>query len=479
MTKQVHIHIHRTKARDAGEGEGKWITLSPSGTHVKIDKGGEITAGPKGMTGKKPSELSKGAPARAQERTPMRQEMRNLQAAGLKEARKLTRSPAQPGMERSINRLQAEADIKEAKERVYSRRSESRSKDPDTGFVVHKNTRFDPKTPSLKGSAGPATTKTESYSWGKLTKVGNVNESAIAHPKDREQIAALADGGSYQYTDEQGKQWKVTRHGEQAAFYKANAAKPALVAPIGEFQDTPHDPTGMAHAGRPQGTAAVQARIDAKKAAGKPVGFANPRSAGAPEKPAAQKYSSKLASLNRLLNNAPSGSEQAKHIQSQIRATQLAQAKATQAAKASAPDLTKHSQFTKADYDYLKEKGWSDPEIKKRWDEEAAQGRPPQQVNKLKPPSAFGPASGEGPRVGSAGPAATKTDWSKSNGDWTTAKKEGAAMFERAMSSAKTGGDRTDAALKLKAEAAEQQKNGSYLGAVVLGLVNDYFDRLK
>lgn len=297
MTKQVHIHIHRTKARDAGEGEGKWITLSPSGTHVKIDKGGEITAGPKGMTGKKPSELSKGAsgspkpikhatgqgqsflptqpkmghgtvtktgsgftaknhkgfkeyfkpheeekarayaasgkedvPTRAQERTPMRQEMRNLQAAGLKEARKLTRSPAQPGMERSINRLQAEADIKEAKERVYARRSESRSKDPDTGFVVHKNTRFDPKTPPLKGSAGPAT---------------------------------------------------------------------------------------------------------------------------------------------------------------------------------------------------------------------------------------------------------TKTDWSKSNGDWTTAKKEGAAMFERAMSSAKTGGDRTDAALKLKAEAAEQQKNGSYLGAVVLGLVNDYFDRLK
>lgn len=59
MTKQVHIHIHRTKARDAGEGEGKWITLSPSGTHVKIDKGGEITAGPKGMTGKKPSELAK------------------------------------------------------------------------------------------------------------------------------------------------------------------------------------------------------------------------------------------------------------------------------------------------------------------------------------------------------------------------------------------------------------------------------------
>lgn len=62
MAKQVHIHIHRSKARDAGEGEGKgrWITLSPSGTHVKVDGNGEITAGPKGMTGKKPSELSKG-----------------------------------------------------------------------------------------------------------------------------------------------------------------------------------------------------------------------------------------------------------------------------------------------------------------------------------------------------------------------------------------------------------------------------------
>jgi hypothetical protein len=61
MAKQVHIHIHRNKTRDAGEGEGKgkWITLSPSGTHVKVDGSGEITAGPKGMAGKKPSELSK------------------------------------------------------------------------------------------------------------------------------------------------------------------------------------------------------------------------------------------------------------------------------------------------------------------------------------------------------------------------------------------------------------------------------------
>lgn len=392
MTKQVHIHIHRTKARDAGEGEGKWITLSPSGTHVKIDKGGEITAGPKGMTGKKPSELAK----------------------------KSGSTPA-PG----------------------------KTSEPSTQQVSkHVGRKVQPSKPG----------------------------------------------------------WALRADPELAAKFEA-----------------------------------AEARSKAKK-------------------------------LERETGARSVG-------------------------KAAAPDLTKHSQFTKADYDYLKEKGWGDPEIKKRWDEEAAQGRPPQQVNKLKPPSAFGPASGEGPReasrsdehaplrdvlqelredgagqdaarlqkalanerqgvaitsaqsiaiakayerashlayergdqkafnqyqeiasryrranagtpqgtaavqaridakkaagkpagegprgasrVGSAGPAATKTDWSKSNGDWTTAKKEGAAMFERAMSSAKTGGDRTDAALKLKAEAAEQQKNGSYLGAVVLGLVNDYFDRLK
>lgn len=103
MAKQLHIHIHRTRdslaggssnkavsqnirtemaagksqkqavaiamnkagrsTEDAigagGTGEGKWITLSPSGTHVKVDGKGDITAGPAGLTGKKTSELSK------------------------------------------------------------------------------------------------------------------------------------------------------------------------------------------------------------------------------------------------------------------------------------------------------------------------------------------------------------------------------------------------------------------------------------
>lgn len=43
-----------------------------------------------------------------------------------------------------------------------------------------------------------------------------------------------------------------------------------------------HDPPGVGHAGRPQGTAAVQARIEAKRAAGQPVGFERVRKESAP-----------------------------------------------------------------------------------------------------------------------------------------------------------------------------------------------------
>lgn len=161
MTKQVHIHIHRTKARDAGEGEGKWITLSPSGTHVKIDKGGEITAGPEGMTGKKPSELSKGASG----------------------------SPK---------------PIKHATGQGQS---------------------FLPTQPKM--------------GHGSVTKTGS----------------------GFTAKNHKGFKEYFKPHEEEKAKAYAASGK----------EDTPHDPTGMAHAGRPQGTAAVQARIDAKKAAGKPA----------------------------------------------------------------------------------------------------------------------------------------------------------------------------------------------------------------
>ena len=53
-------------------------------------------------------------------------------------------------------------------------------------------------------------------------------------------------------------------------------------------------------------------------------------------------------------------------------------------------DLTKHPQYTKADYEYLKGKGWDDLKIKQRWDEEHQKGLPAQKINKHNPPSVTG-----------------------------------------------------------------------------------------
>jgi hypothetical protein len=49
---------------------------------------------------------------------------------------------------------------------------------------------------------------------------------------------------------------------------------------------------------------------------------------------------------------------------------------------ATPPSIRAHSQFTEADYNYLKGKGWSDNEILKRWDAEAKTGTVPQKGNK-------------------------------------------------------------------------------------------------
>lgn len=65
-------------------------------------------------------------------------------------------------------------------------------------------------------------------------------------------------------------------------------------------------------------------------------------------------------------------------------------------------------------------------------------------------------------------------DWHKHNGDWDKAKKAGKELFDGEMAKAKV---KTDAALKLKTKAWEEHKKGSYIGAVVRGHVEDYFDR--
>ncbi len=50
--------LNMTKALESYETK-RWVTLDPSGTHVDIEGDGTISKGPKGMTGKKPSQLSK------------------------------------------------------------------------------------------------------------------------------------------------------------------------------------------------------------------------------------------------------------------------------------------------------------------------------------------------------------------------------------------------------------------------------------
>lgn len=70
-------------------------------------------------------------------------------------------------------------------------------------------------------------------------------------------------------------------------------------------------------------------------------------------------------------------------------------------------------------------------------------------------------------------------NWSAINGNWDKAKKEGRELVQAKLQEAKTGGDRTDALLALKKQAEVEHKKGSYLAAVVIGEVNDYFDRVK
>lgn len=335
MTKQVHIHIHRTKARDAGEGEGKWITLSPSGTHVKVDGKGEITAGPKGMAGKKPSELASGpkqgevghsehqkygayfkkgeqvrgpggkvhevfshvgpavetsggrfhptkvskvAPTSVNQKAAA--EMRTASAPDpIKQARQFEEQASKlhqqaqaeyqkngPSDEHARLKREAQKATNQGTDLMAQAEAAARTSKPGPdgkpmgihpalaavtppgfptpGSQEGNKVRVNQATGELSmvGSSGKAQAKTESYSWGKLTKVGNVNESAIAHPQDRKSIATLQEGESYNYTDEQGKKWQVTRRGDQAEFSKPGEKQPSLVAPMREFQDSQAGP---------------------------------------------------------------------------------------------------------------------------------------------------------------------------------------------------------------------------------------------
>ena len=87
-------------------------------------------------------------------------------------------------------------------------------------------------------------------------------------------------------------------------------------------------------------------------------------------------------------------------------------------------------------------------------------------------PQAVPATDGHAGYLGEAGKtAATPIDWEAGRGDWTAAKAEGRRIF-----AAYNKAGNTDAVLALKTAAGAAQKRGSYLGAVVVGLCNDWFD---
>lgn len=64
-------------------------------------------------------------------------------------------------------------------------------------------------------------------------------------------------------------------------------------------------------------------------------------------------------------------------------------------------------------------------------------------------------------------------DWGAGKGDWNLAKKIGSEIFK-----AYNVSNNTDQVLKLKTAAHKAREKGSYLGAVLLGLANDYLEKL-
>lgn len=75
----------------------------------------------------------------------------------------------------------------------------------------------------------------------------------------------------------------------------------------------------------------------------------------------------------------PALRDKRKSLQAELKALSES-VKAKDAVASSA--IRSHKQFTQADYDYFKSKGWSDAEILKRWDEEGKKNVPPQRGNK-------------------------------------------------------------------------------------------------
>lgn len=69
------------------------------------------------------------------------------------------------------------------------------------------------------GDGPKLSTKEENYSWGRLITVAKGNGwAAILHPEHQRSIQKLGEGESYNFEDEQGKNWKVTATSEKGKY---------------------------------------------------------------------------------------------------------------------------------------------------------------------------------------------------------------------------------------------------------------------
>lgn len=404
MAKQVHIHIHRNKTRDAGEGEGKgkWITLSPSGTHVKVDGSGEITAGPKGMAGKKPSELSKS----------------KASGSTKKEAPAIATRQSNRGAS-ALAQMQAQSNA-HLKATGFGHLVKPAKNSPGTGTPSSK---ADPvKRPAVNASSLKEGQALYDKSGQKVDEVESIQRRTLGKG-----LTINTRAGYQVHIDESGSNsqgWSNEKPGasgsSQSAPRMVNAGTekwPMMVKGDANGKSIP----GFSPPSKPEGEHSYKGDM-LISVGGESFSFSRQKTDFTTGKPVYE-------------YNGPEGDGRRIWVH---------------------PDGS-------IDYDDSKKPG-------------ASGAAPTSQNQKIAAEMSKAPKPPSHP---AAGGGALAADWSSSNGNWESAKKSGSSLVEKTLSSAKTQGDKTDAMLALKTRAAEEHKKGSYLGAVVVGLVNDYFDRLR
>lgn len=111
----IHIHIHK-KTKDAD---------GPAHAPAGSSKGGQFVSG-------------SGGGGAAPKHSPMKQANRNLEAAQLKESRKIAKQGTSPGVNPGIRQMQAKADVEEAKKRIAAKKKPAPTEAKSEHAGVHK-----------------------------------------------------------------------------------------------------------------------------------------------------------------------------------------------------------------------------------------------------------------------------------------------------------------------------------------------------